>query len=64
MVGLGYCMFEGITGVLPLMDSSESKERFSYILTCGLATLCAGNIAFCELCYYAFADNLNEPVII
>jgi hypothetical protein len=57
-------MFEGITGVLPLMDSSESKERFSYILTCGLATLCALNIAFSELCYYAFADNLNEPVII
>ena len=64
MVGLSFYMFEGIPAILPIMESSEAKENFSYIIIAALGTLCIINIGFSELCYYAFGDNITEPIIL
>lgn len=64
MIALSFYMFEGIPTVLPVMESSDSKENFHWIIAAALATLCAINIAFSELCYYAFGDEIKEPIII
>jgi hypothetical protein len=64
MIGLAYYMFEGITAVLPVMEASDAKEDFSYLLAGALAFLCIINICFSELCYYAYGSTLNDPVVI
>jgi hypothetical protein len=64
MIGLAYYMFEGITAVLPIMESSDVKEDFSYLLAGALAFLCLINICFSELSYYTYGSTLNDPVII
>ena len=64
MIALSFYMFEGIPTVLPVMESSESKENFHWIIGAALATLCAINIAFSELCYYTFGEGITEPIII
>ena len=64
MVGLSFYMFEGIPTVLPIMEASDAKESFSVIISLALATLCTINIAFSELCYYTFGDDIKEPLII
>jgi Transmembrane amino acid transporter protein len=64
MVGLAFYMFEGVTSVLPVLEASDSRENFVYLVIGALATLCTINIFFSELCYYTFGDTLNEPVVI
>jgi len=64
MVGLSFYMFEGIPTVLPIMEASDAKDSFSLIIALALATLCAINIIFSELCYYALGDDIKEPIII
>lgn len=56
-------MFEGIPSVLPIMEASDCKEEFNYILVAALSTLLLIDIIFAELCYYAFGDNIKEPLI-
>lgn len=56
-------MFEGIPSVLPIMEASNCKEEFSYILVAALSTLFLIDIVFAELCYYAFGDSIKEPLI-
>lgn len=64
MLSLSFYMFEGIPAVLPIMESSDYKENFHWIVGAALATLCTINIAFSELCYFAFGDGITEPIII
>jgi amino acid permease len=64
MIALSFYMFEGIPSVLPIMESSNSKDNFHWIIAAALSTLCAINIAFSELCYYTFGDGITEPIII
>jgi hypothetical protein len=64
MIGLAYYMFEGITAVLPVMEASDAKEDFSYLIAGALSTLCVVHICFSELCYYAYGNTLNDPVVI
>ena len=56
-------MFEGIPSVLPIMEASDCKEEFSYILVAALTTLLIIDIVFAELCYYAYGDRIKEPLI-
>ena len=56
-------MFEGVPSVLPIMEASDSKDNFSYILVGALTTLLCINITFSELCYYAWGDNLDQPLV-
>ena len=64
MISLSFYMFEGIGSVLPVMEASDSKENFTYLLAGALATLCAIHITFSELSYYTYGDDLNEPILI
>jgi len=63
MILVSFIMFEGIPAVLPIMEASEAKENFSYILSGALAVLLIINIAFAELCYYCYGDTLTEPLV-
>lgn len=64
MVSLSFYMFEGIGSLLPVMEASESKENFNFLLIAALSTLCFIHIVFSELSYYTYGDDLNEPIII
>ena len=64
MIGLSFYMFEGIPTILPIMEASDAKEQFSVIISIALGMLCLINIAFSELCYYAYGDDIKEPLII
>jgi len=56
-------MFEGIPTVLPIMEASDCKENFSYILVSALAMLLVIDLTFAELCYYCYGDDLKEPLV-
>ena len=64
MISLSFYMFEGIGSMLPIMESSDCKDDFSYLLAAALSTLCGVHIIFSELSYYTYGDDLNEPIII
>ena len=56
-------MFEGIPSVLPIMEASDARENFSYLLAAALSTLLMIDITFAELSYYAYGDTLTEPLV-
>jgi len=56
-------MFEGIGGVIPLMALAEDRKTYITLLKGCLLLLCFTYIAFAELCYYTFGENLNAPII-
>ena len=64
MWGISFYMFEGVSSVLPVMEASDHKDNFGTLLIFGLTTLLCIHIYFSELCYYTFAENLKEPIII
>jgi hypothetical protein len=64
MISLAFYMFEGIGSVLPVMEASDAKENFNYLLGSALATLCFVHIIFSELAYYTYGNDLNEPILI
>jgi len=64
MWGISFFMFEGVSSVLPVMEASSMKDNFPLLLGCALATLCAVDIYFSELCYYNFGDDLKESIVI
>lgn len=57
-------MFEGIPTILPIMEASDAKQQFPLIIALALGTLCVINIGFSELTYYAYGDDIKEPLII
>ena len=63
MISISFVMFEGIPSVLPIMEASNCKDEFSYILVAALTTLLLIDIVFAELCYYAYGDSIKEPLI-
>lgn len=66
MVGLSFYMFEGIGTVLPIMEASdeETKSIFDSLIFAALALLVVINIVFSELCYYAYGNDIKEPIFI
>ena len=64
ILGLAFYTYEGIGSVLPIMEASDAKEYFTLILALALGCLCLIHIAFTELVYYAYGDDIVEPVII
>jgi len=64
MWGLSFYMFEGVGSVLPVMEASTQKNNFGILLASALATLLVVDIYFSTLCYYAYGDDLKEPIII
>ena len=61
MISISFVMFEGIPSVLPILEASDCKANFNYILAAALLTLLVIDIIFAELCYYTFGDDLKEP---
>ena len=57
-------MFAGLPSVLPIMEASDCKDDFVYILVGALAILCVIDLSFGELCYYAYGNNIKEPLVI
>ena len=64
MLGMSYATYEGIGAVLPIMEASESKESFSFLIALALATICLIHITFSEVTYYAYGDDITETIII
>lgn len=62
-IGFAFFMFEGIGSLLPVMRETEKPERLPVIAASALITLCCIYIAFSSLCYYAWGENLTEPVV-
>jgi len=63
MISISFVMFEGIPTVLPIMEASDCKDEFSYILVGALGTLLVIDVVFAELCYYAYGDSMREPLV-
>lgn len=65
MIGFSFFMFEGIGCVMPVMNACkpEVHEKFPWILTAALTTLCTTYILFSELCYYTFGRDLTESIV-
>lgn len=61
---MSYATYEGIGTVLPVMEASDSKENFGLLVGLALGTICIIHIAFSEVTYYAFGDDLRETVVI
>jgi amino acid permease len=64
MWGMSFYMYEGIGCVLPVMEASDYKDNFTWLLIGGLTLLLCIHIYFSELCYYTYGENLNEPILI
>lgn len=64
MIGLSFYQYEGIGTVLPIMEASDAKDKMPYLIIAALATLCSFHIMFSELIYYAYGDDLKEPIVI
>jgi len=64
MLGLAFYTYEGIGSVLPVMDASDAKEHFTLIIALALGCLCLIHLSFTELVYYAYGNDIVEPVII
>lgn len=64
MLGLAFYTYEGIGSVLPIMEASDAKDHFTLILSLALGCLCFIHLTFTELVYYAYGDDIVEPVII
>lgn len=61
---MSYATYEGIGSVLPIMEASESKDNFSWLIAFALATICLVHITFSEITYYAYGDEITETIII
>lgn len=64
MIGLSFYQYEGIGTILPIMEASDAKPLMSWLIGGALATLCTFHIIFSELIYYAYGDDIIEPIII
>ncbi|KAJ2077994.1 hypothetical protein H4R24_004788 [Coemansia sp. RSA 988] len=63
LVGTAAFSYEGISLVIPIVESMEKKEKFGSVLTASLI-ICAGLFVFIgALSYMAFGDSV-EPVVL
>jgi amino acid permease len=62
-VGFAFFMFEGIGCLMPIMKETEKPQEFPKIIIAGLATLCFFFVSFSLVCYYAWGQDLVEPVV-
>jgi hypothetical protein len=46
------------------MEASECKESMTVLIATALGTLCFIHITFSELIYYAYGNDITEPIII
>jgi hypothetical protein len=46
------------------MEASDCKEYMTTLIATALATLCFIHITFSELIYYAYGNDITEPIII
>lgn len=64
MIGMAFGQYEGIGAVLPIMEASDAKPIFHWLIAGALATLCSFHIFLSELVYYAYGSEVSEPIII
>lgn len=64
MIGMAFGQYEGVGAVLPIMEASDAKPIFHWLIGAGLATLCTLHITLSELVYYAYGSEVSEPIII
>jgi hypothetical protein len=64
MIGLSFYQYEGIGTVLPIMEASDAKDRMTYLIIAALCSLCTCHILFSELIYYAYGNDLKQPIVI
>ena len=57
-----YC-YEGIGMLMPIMHASESPEKLERTLIAAIITLTVCYIGFSELCYLAWGEGLNRPIV-
>jgi proton-coupled amino acid transporter len=63
MIGFAFFMFEGIGCLMPVLKEVEKPSQFHYHIVGALALLCSIYICFSMLCYYAWGQDLNQPVV-
>lgn len=63
MVGFAFYMFEGIGCLLPIMRECEKPERMPAITLGAIWSLAIIQVAFSSVCYYAWGDTLDKPVV-
>ena len=64
LIGFAVYTYEGIGVVMPIMATCEVPEQFSKILVLAIGTLAILYVAFSELCYLTFGENLTETIIL
>ena len=48
---------------MPVLKETEKPEQYPRIVVAALVTLCAVFIGFSQICYYAWGQGLDEPVV-
>lgn len=62
MVGLCFTLFNA--NPLPVLEATADKDSYTFLLITAAGTLCMIQITFSELCYYAWGENIVEPLVI
>lgn len=63
-VGFSIYVYEGIGVLMPIMKASGVKDHFHKLLIYAVIFLTILYIAFATLCYFAYGENLHEPIIL
>jgi len=63
MIGFAFFMFEGIGCLMPVLKETEKPAQVPYLIVAALALLCTMYVGFSMLCYYAWGQGLQEPVV-
>ena len=63
MIGYSFFLFEGIGCLLPLMRETEKPENFAMLTLGAQFTIVVIQILFSTLCYYAWGNEIVEPII-
>ena len=62
-IGFTFYMYEGIGGLMPLMNATKNRDEFPSLVVMALTTLTFIYISFSELCYFTYGDQLTKPII-
>jgi hypothetical protein len=63
-VGYSFFIYDKTGCLLPIMEASNEKQNFHWLLISGMAILVTIQIAFVSTVYYAYGDDITEPIII
>ena len=63
MIGYAFYMFEGIGCCLPVMRETEKPQNFAIITLSVQFMLLTLQTLFSSLCYYAWGNEIVEPII-